>query len=94
MPREHVGFQKNLSSGRGLAASRGAIDDLKKIVSALLIADAIVVFNQALPASIDNLDVRTLAAVRAPLDAFAAKYPHAMPFALTIVASISRRHGS
>jgi hypothetical protein len=77
-----------------LAASRGAIDDLKKIVSALLIADAIVVFNQALPASIDNLDVRTLAAVRAPLDAFAAKYPHAMPFALTIVASISRRHGS
>jgi hypothetical protein len=55
-------------------------------VSALLIADAIVAFNQALPASIDNLDVRTLAAVRAPLDAFAAKYPHAMPFALTIVA--------
>ena len=75
-------------------ASRGAIDDLKKIVSALLIADAIVAFNQARPASIDNLDVRTLAAVRAPLDAFAAKYPHAMPFALTIVASISRRHGS
>lgn len=67
-------------------ASRGAIDDLKKIVSALLIADAIVAFNQARPASIDNLDVRTLAAVRAPLDAFAAKYPHAMPFALTIVA--------
>jgi hypothetical protein len=67
-------------------ASRGAIDDLKKIVSALLIADAIVALNQALPASIDNLDVRTLAAVRAPLDAFAAKYPHAIPFALTIVA--------
>jgi hypothetical protein len=39
-----------------------------------------------LPPSIDNLDVRTLAAVRAPLDAFAAKYPHAAPFALTIVA--------
>ena len=67
-------------------ASRGAIDDLKKIVSALLIADAIVAFNQALPASIDNLDAPTLAAVRAPLDAFAAKYPHAVPFALTIVA--------
>ena len=67
-------------------ASRGAIDDLKKIVSALLIADAIVAFNQALPASIDNLDASTLAAVRAPLDAFAAKYPHAVPFALTIVA--------
>jgi hypothetical protein len=67
-------------------ASRGAIDDLKKIISALLIADAIVAFNQALPASIDNLDVRTLAAVRTPLDAFAAKYPHAVPFALTIVA--------
>jgi hypothetical protein len=67
-------------------ASRGAIEDLKKIVSALLIADAIVAFNQALPASIDNLDAPTLAAVRAPLDAFAAKYPHAVPFALTIVA--------
>ena len=66
-------------------ASRGAIDDLKKIVSSLLIADAIVAFNQALPASIDDLDARTLAAVRAPLDAFAAKYPHAKPFALTIV---------
>lgn len=67
-------------------AARGAIDDLKKIVSALLIADAIVAFNQALPSSIDNLDARTLAAVRAPLDAFAAKYPKALPFALTIVA--------
>jgi hypothetical protein len=67
-------------------ASRGAIDDLKKIVSALLIADAIVAFNKALPASIDNLDAPTLAAVRAPLDAFAAKYPRALPFALTIVA--------
>jgi hypothetical protein len=55
-------------------------------VSALLIADAIVAFNEALPPSIDNLDVRTLAALRAPLDAFAAKYPHAVPFALTIVA--------
>jgi hypothetical protein len=39
-----------------------------------------------LPPSIDNLDVRTLTAVRAPLDAFAVKYPHAVPFALTIVA--------
>jgi hypothetical protein len=67
-------------------ASRGAIDDLKKIVSALRIADAIVAFNQALPASIDNLDAPTLAAVRAPLDVFAAKYPQAVPFALTIVA--------
>jgi hypothetical protein len=67
-------------------ASRGAIDDLKKIVSALLIADAVVAFNEALPSSIDNLDVRTLAAVRASLDAFAAKYPYAVPFALTIVA--------
>jgi hypothetical protein len=67
-------------------ASRGAIDDLKKIVSALLIADAIVAFNAAVPSSIDNLDARTLAALRAPLDAFAAKYPHAVPFALTIVA--------
>jgi hypothetical protein len=67
-------------------ASRGAIDDLKKIVSALLIADAIVAFNKALPPSMENLDVRTLAAIRTPLDAFAGKYPHAMPFALTIVA--------
>ena len=67
-------------------SSRGAIEDLKKIVSALLIADAIVAFNKALPASIDNLDAPILAAVRAPLDAFAAKYPHAFPFALTIMA--------
>lgn len=67
-------------------ASHGAIDDLKKIVAALLIADPIVAFNKALPPSIDNLDVRTLAAVRAPLDAFAAKHPRAVPFALTIVA--------
>jgi hypothetical protein len=67
-------------------ASRGAIGDLKKIVSALLIADAIVAFNKALPSSIDNLDVRELADVRAQLDAFAAKYPREVPFTLTIVA--------
>jgi hypothetical protein len=66
-------------------SSRAAFEDLKKVLSALRVRDAIVAFNEALPPKIDNLDGGSLARVRQLLDAFAAKHPEAMPFALTMV---------
>ena len=65
--------------------SRASFEDLKKIVSALRVGDAIVAFGEALPAKIENFEGETLAKARGLLDAFATKHPEAMPFALTIV---------
>jgi hypothetical protein len=48
--------------------------------------EAIAAFSEALPSSVDNLEGEPLAKVRGLLDAFAAKHPEAMPFALTILA--------
>jgi hypothetical protein len=66
-------------------SSRASFEDLKKIVSALRVGDAIVAFGEALPPKIENLEGETLARARSLLDAFAAKCPEQMPFALTIV---------
>ena len=66
-------------------SSRASFDDLKKIVAALRVGDAIVAFGEALPPKIETLEGETLAKARTLLDMFATKHPEAMPFALTIV---------
>jgi hypothetical protein len=86
-----------LSTERGVAdvrsclgkytGSRASFDDLMKILLALRLRDAIVGFNEALPAKVDNFDGDPpLAQIRGLLDAFVAKHPEAMPFGLTMVA--------
>jgi len=72
-------------SGLGkFITSRASFDDLKKVMAALQVRDALVAFNEALPAKIENLEGEVLASVRGLLDAFAAKQPEAIPFALTM----------
>jgi hypothetical protein len=73
-------------SGLGkFTTSRASFDDLKKIMAALQVRDALVAFNEALPAKMENLEGEVLAKARGLLDAFAAKHPKAIPFALTMV---------
>ena len=66
-------------------SSHASVEDLKKVLAALQIRDAIVSLGKELPPAVDNLRGKTLAKVRAVLDAFAVKHPHAVPFALTIL---------
>jgi len=78
---------EGVRSGLGkYTSSRGSFDDLRKIVAALRVGDAIVAFGEALPQKIESLEGETLAKARSLLDAFAAKHPEPMPFALTVVA--------
>lgn len=74
-------------SGLGqFTSSRASFDDLKKIMAAFRVRDALVAFNAALPLKIDNFDAESLAQVRGLLDAFRADHAEATPFALTMVA--------
>jgi hypothetical protein len=66
-------------------SSRASITDLKKIVTALRIRDAIAVFSNALPPKIEHFQGEALTRVQALLDAFVAKHPEGLPFAMTIV---------
>ena len=65
--------------------SRASFDDLKKILLALRLRDAIVAFNDGLPSKIDNLEGDSLAKIRRLLDSLARDHPEATPFALTMV---------
>ena len=79
---------ESVRSGLGkYTSSRASLDDLKKIMSALRVSDAIVAIGEALPSTIENLEGDTLAHVRDLLDIFVAKHPEQVPFALTIVAT-------
>ncbi len=79
---------EGVRSGLGkFTSSRASFDDLKKIMSALRFRDALVALGEALPPKIENLEGETLAKLRGLLDAFVAKHPEPMPFALTIVAT-------
>jgi hypothetical protein len=84
-----LGSQQGIEGARSglgkFTTSRASFDDLKKIMAALQVRDALVAFNAALPAKIENLEGETLARARGLLDAFAAKHPQAIPFALTMV---------
>ena len=66
-------------------SSRASFDDLMKILLALRLREAIVAFHDSLPPKVDNFDGDALARIRGQLDAFAARYPEAVPFALTMV---------
>jgi len=73
-------------SGLGkYTSSRASFDDLRKVLSALRVRDAIVALNEALPSSIDKFEGESFARIRAHMDAFATKHPEAMPFALTVL---------
>jgi hypothetical protein len=77
---------KSAQSGLGqYTSSRGSLLDLKKILSALRIRDAIAAFSNALPPKIEHFEGETLTRVQALLEAFIAKHPQALPFALVIV---------
>jgi hypothetical protein len=79
---------EDVRSGLGkYTSSRASFDDLTKIMSALRVRDALVGFGEELPPKIENLAGKFLAELRGILDAFVAKHPEAMPFALTIVAT-------
>lgn len=76
----------DVRSGLGkYTGSRASFDDLKKILLALRLRDAIVAFNDALPSKVDNFDGDALSRIRGLLDGVVAKHPEAMPFALTMV---------
>jgi hypothetical protein len=84
-----LGSQQGIEGARSglgkFTTSRASFDDLMKILAALQVRDALVAFNAALPAKIENLEGGALAKARGLLDAFAAKHPQAIPFALTMV---------
>lgn len=76
----------DVRSGLGkYTGSRASFDDLKKLLLAMRLRDAIVAFNDGLPSKISDLEGDTLAKVRRLLDSFASDHLEAMPFALTIV---------
>jgi hypothetical protein len=67
-------------------SSRASYNDLTKVLAAMRVRDAIVAFSDALPPEVKNFKGDVLNKTRGRLDAFAAKHPEAIPFALTIVA--------
>ena len=76
------------SAAHGLAqytSSHACMDDLRKILAALQLREAIAALGEALPKRIDRLDGETLHKVLATLDALANKHPQGLPFALTII---------
>lgn len=84
-----LGSDEGVTRAReGLAkytSSHAAIGDLRKVMSALQVRDALDKFTRALPPKIDEFHGKPLANVRGFLDAFAAQHAEAVPFALTIV---------
>ena len=77
---------KGVRSGLGkYTSSHASFDDLKKIMSALRVREAIAGFNGALPPKIDDFEGSSLVKVRGLVEAFATKHPEATPFALTMV---------
>jgi hypothetical protein len=66
-------------------SSHACMNDLRKILVALQMREAIVAFSAALPPRIDHFDGATLSKVHALIEALLAKHGQALPFALTIV---------
>jgi hypothetical protein len=84
-----LGSEQGIADVRGglgkYTGSRASFDDLKKILLALRLRDAIVAFDEALPSKVDNFDGDALSKIRGHLDTLVTKHPEAMPFALTMV---------
>ena len=66
-------------------SSHARMNDLTKILAALQVREAIVALGAALPAKIGHFDGEILATAHALIEAFAAKHPQGLPFALAIV---------
>jgi hypothetical protein len=66
-------------------SSHAAISDLKKVLASLQVRDAIAVLSAGLPEKIDRFDGDASMKVQALLDAFVAKNPQGLPFALVVV---------
>jgi hypothetical protein len=67
-------------------ASQAAFNDLRKVMAALRVREALTKFGDALPTKIDELEGDIFAKVKGLLDAFAAQHGGTMPFALTMIA--------
>jgi hypothetical protein len=77
---------KSVQLGLGQYTScRASMSDVPKILSALQARDAISNLSEALPPKVDDFEGEALIKVRTLLDAFLARHPRALPFALTIV---------
>jgi hypothetical protein len=88
------GFLKSPETGEqartklaAYTASRSAFGDLIKIMAALRAREAITKFNEALPAKISKFDDAQIDKIAAQLHAFRKTDAHALPFALTLVAT-------
>ena len=66
-------------------SSHACISELKKILAALQMREAISALGEALPPRIDRFDGDVPAKVQAQLDAFVVRHPQGLPFGLTIV---------
>lgn len=76
------------SAAHGLAqytSSHACMSDLRKMLAALQVREAISALGDALPKKIDHFEGETLHRVVAALDAFVARHPEGLPFALTVV---------
>jgi hypothetical protein len=67
-------------------AARTTFVDLEKMMLALRARDALVKFDGALPAQIAKFDDALVAKTMALLGAFGKDHPHAVPFAITLIA--------
>ena len=78
--------EKSAEHGLGrYTSSHACMNDLRKILAALQVREAIAALGAALPPKIDHFEGDALTRVGALLDAFVAKDPQGLPFALTIV---------
>ncbi len=78
------GVQSALAGLGQYTSSRSCIDDVRKMIAALQIGEAITALDAALPPKIDHFEGDALTKVQGLLDAFVAKHPQGLAFALTI----------
>lgn len=80
------GTEQLRSKLKAYTAAASVYDDVVKLMLALRARDALAKFNDSLPERIVEFDDPQVKKVTALLDAFRAKNPDAVPFALTLVA--------
>jgi hypothetical protein len=86
------GIRRARSALAKYTTSQAAFEDVRKIMAALRVGDALEKLDRALPPKIDELHGKVLANVRGFLDAFAAEQGgEAVPFALALAARHLKR---
>jgi hypothetical protein len=77
--------EKSAEHGLGrYTSSHACMNDLRKLLAALRIREAIAALGDALPTRINHFEGEALHKALAQLDAFANRHPQGLPFALTI----------